>query len=97
MPSYSPNTKSSLLTTYISYKIADELIGLGSKDRSEPLTLEDLERLDVAFDQELTVFDSERVIVEEGVMVGSTGNIRNGQLILSQGQPPSRFGNLAQV
>lgn len=57
------------------------------------LTFEDLERLDVAYDQELTVFDLERIQVNEnGEMVGLTAVLRDEVLILSDGKFPTKYG-----
>lgn len=36
------------------------------------LTEDDLTRFDIAFDEPLTMFDNERVLVEEGEVVGDT-------------------------
>ena len=45
---------------------------LGRKPRTVSLTNEDLNRMDVAVEEGLTVFDCEGVMVEKGEVVGTT-------------------------
>lgn len=66
--------------------------GFVQRNANRVLTFEDLERLDVAFDQELTVFDSERIQVgKNGELVGVTAVFRDKEVILSDGILPMRY------
>jgi hypothetical protein len=67
--------------------------GFAQPNANRTLTFEDLERLDVAYDQELTVSDLERIQVNEiGEMVGLTAVLREGGVILSDGKLPTGYG-----
>ena len=57
--------------------------GLVQLSRRRELTFEDFDRMDIAYDEELTVFDSERSQLENGEFVGSTAAIRGCELALS--------------
>jgi hypothetical protein len=50
------------------------------------LTLEDLSRMDVNYDEDLTVFDLERMQLEDGEVVGTTAVVKNHELVLTGGK-----------
>lgn len=53
-------------------------------------TLAELDDQDVAYDREVTVFDSEALLVENGEVIGLTGLIQSKELIPTGGKLPSR-------
>lgn len=62
---------------------------LGRKPRA-PLTNEDLNRMDVAVEEGLTVFDCEGVMVEKGEVVGTTAFLNEQhELELTTGRLPA--------
>lgn len=63
-------------------------------NKPQGLTLEDLDRMDVAYDDELTVFDLERMQLEEGEIVGTTALIENENIVLTGGRLPSGYGGM---
>jgi hypothetical protein len=63
----------------------------GRRARNDALTTEDMNRMDVAYEDVLTVFDCEKVMVEEGEVVGETAIINDKkQLELTEGRLPAR-------
>ena len=52
-------------------------------------TLAELDDGDVAYDREVTVFDSEGLLVENGEVVGATALIQGSRLIPTDGKLPS--------
>lgn len=63
---------------------------LGRKPRTAELTDDDLNRMDVAYEEGLTVFDCEGVMVEEGEVVGTTAFVNEqNQLELTGGRLPA--------
>lgn len=52
-------------------------------------TLAELDDGDVAYDREVTVFDSEGLLVENGEVVGATALIQATELIPTDGKLPS--------
>lgn len=54
-------------------------IGHGRKVRNDTagLTNEDMNRMDLAYEENLTVFDCEKVMVEDGEVVGETAIIND--------------------
>lgn len=69
---------------------------LPNRHQTRRPTLEDWDELDVAYDDDLTIFESERVQVNEnGEAVGTTAVINDHEIILSQGKWPSMYGALA--
>ena len=52
-------------------------------------TLAELDDQDVAYDREVTVFDSEALLVENGEVVGLTALIQSTELIPTGGKLPS--------
>lgn len=50
------------------------------------LTEDDLTRFDIAYDEPLTMFDNERVLVEDGEVVGNTA-VFNDQGIIERTSP----------
>ena len=51
----------------------------GRRMRNSGLSNEDLNRLDVAFENNMTPFDCEKVMVEKGEVVGETAIINDRQ------------------
>lgn len=73
----------------------DYLLGLvGQLNRNRGLTFEDLDRMDFAYDEGLTVFDQERLLVDEGEVVGNTAIVEDDGLILSGGKVPLGYDDL---
>ena len=63
---------------------------LGRKPRATELTEEDMNRMDLAYEDELTVFDCEKVMVEDGEVVGTTAIVNEqNQLELTGGRLPA--------
>lgn len=63
----------------------------GRRAKNDALTNEDMNRMDVAYEDILTVFDCEKVMVEEGEVVGETAIINDQkQLELTEGRLPAR-------
>jgi len=52
-------------------------------------TLAELDDQDIAYDRELTVFDSEALLIENGEVVGLTALIQSTELIQTGGKLPS--------
>lgn len=63
----------------------------GRRTKHSGLTMEDLNRLDVAFENNITVFDCEKVMVEKGEVVGETAIINDRQeLERTEGRLPEK-------
>ena len=63
----------------------------GRRARNSGLTNEDLNRLDVAFENNMTLFDCEKVMVEKGEVVGETAIINDRQeLERTEGRLPEK-------
>ena len=58
-------------------------------NKSVGLTLEDMSRMDVAYDEDLTIFDLERMQLEDGEVVGTTAVVEDEKLVLTNGRLPS--------
>lgn len=58
-------------------------------NKPKGLTLEDMGRMDVAYDEDLTIFDLERMQLEDGEVVGTTAIIEDHELVLTGGKLPS--------
>ena len=59
------------------------VFGLLPRGRRRELTFGDLDRMDIAYDEELTVFDLERAQLENGDLVGMTAAIHHNGLSLA--------------
>lgn len=68
------------------------LFGRVGRARNEGLTNEDKDRMDLAYEDILTAFDCEGVMVEEGEVVGETAivNVEQHELVLTNGRLPAR-------
>ena len=68
------------------------LFGSFQPYRHRGLTFEDMDNMDVGYDEELTVFDLEKMMVDdEGDVVGMTALIDQEELTLSGGKLPARY------
>ena len=73
------------------WKFLARLFGL--RGTSKGLSAEDLDRMDVAYEDILTAFDCEGVMVEEGQVVGETAILnQKHELVLTEGKLPKRSG-----
>jgi hypothetical protein len=64
------------------------ILGLWKKPRG--VTHDDLDRWEVSYDEALTMFDCERVLVEDGEVVGTTAIITDEiQIEQTKGRLPS--------
>jgi hypothetical protein len=57
------------------------------------LTHREMEDLDVGYQEGPTMLDLERVLIENGIMVGTTATIQDRAVTLSPGIPPSRYAD----
>jgi hypothetical protein len=75
------------------------VLGLvGQLNRNRGLTFEDLDRMDFAYDEGFTIFDQERLLVDEGEVVGTTAVIEDDGLLLSSEKiPPGYDGPFSLV
>lgn len=64
----------------------------GRKHQSLDWTNDDLDRMDVAYEESLTALDCEKVMVEEGVVVGTTGTLEfeDQAVIPTSGKHPAK-------
>lgn len=63
----------------------------GRRARNDGLSNEEMDRMDLAYEDILTVFDCEGVMVEEGEVVGETATINEKhQLVLTEGRLPAK-------
>jgi hypothetical protein len=68
------------------------LLLLGRRVRNDGLSSEDMDRMDIAYEDVLTVFDCEGVMVEEGQVVGETAILNEKhELVVTDGRLPKRF------
>lgn len=65
------------------------ILDLFPPNKNRGLTLEDLTRMDVAYDEDLTIFDLERMQLEDGEVVGTTAFVEDQKLVLTGGKLPS--------
>lgn len=71
------------------FRMVRYILGLLQLNRKREFTSEDLDRMDVAYDEELTVFDLERAQIENGGFVGMTATISHEELYLASQNLPS--------
>jgi len=57
--------------------------------RSKGLTYADFDRYDMGYDEDATAFDCEKMLIEEGDVVGITATVANGQIQPTQGKLPT--------
>jgi hypothetical protein len=64
----------------------------GRKNQGLYLTNDDLDRMDVAYEEPLTALDCEKVMVEEGVVVGTTATLdfEDQSVIPTSGKHPAK-------
>jgi hypothetical protein len=72
-------------------RIYHYLVNLFPLSKSRGLTLEDLSRMDVDYEEDLTIFDLERMQLEDGEVVGTTAVVEDQKIVLTGGKLPSGY------
>lgn len=60
-------------------------------NREQGITFEDLDRMDFAYDEDLTIFEQERLLIKQGKVAGITAFLDDDKLMLSAGEIPNGY------